>query len=274
MTPLEIGAELAKMGLKVVPVHHPVKRGNAVICSCKKGADCRSVAKHPMPNEWQKGASSNRDLIATWVKAFPKANLGVVTGVASGIFVLDIDPRHGGLDTLDSLQVKNGKLPDTAMVMTGGGGYHYYFKHPGGQVKNSAGIVGQGIDVRGENGFVVGPGSIHSSGGIYDWEGSSTPEESGFQPAPDWLIESMSEAPQKAPLQVADQTNGVCEGGRNVWLASIAGALRCRGCDYMALFQMLLIANELHCKPQLSTDEVESVAKSYAKLPVGYRTKQ
>ena len=266
MSALDNGLTMAKIGIKVVPVHYPMMSKGQIICSCKKGADCKSVAKHPMPFEWQKGASSDPKLIGTWKTAFPKANLGVVAGQISGIFVLDVDPRHGGGDSLDALQVKHGKLPDTACVMTGGGGLHYYFKHPGKPVKNSAGAFGAGLDIRGDGGFVVGPGSIHVTGGIYDWEASSSPEDVGFQPAPDWLLK-MAEQPERKSVTTFTDGQGIPEGGRNQWLASVAGALRCRGIDYQALLQMLLVANDHHCKPPLDVQEVDAVAKSYANMP-------
>ena len=45
--------------------------------------------------------------------AHPGANVGIATGAISGVVVLDIDPRHGGDDTLEALQAQYNKLPDT-----------------------------------------------------------------------------------------------------------------------------------------------------------------
>ena len=268
MTPFENAMELSRFGLNIVPVHYPVKKKDSIICSCKKGCECHSKGKHPIPFQWQLGASRDNKTIEAWWKHDKRSNVGVVTGATSGIFVLDVDTRHNGMDSLDNLQVKHGKLPDTALVMTGGGGYHFYFKHPGFPVKNdNRAKIGEGLDVKGEAGFVVGPGSLHESGAFYDWEASSHPEASGFQSAPDWLLDAIRTAP-RAEKTVEFSSGSVAEGGRNVFLASVAGALRFRGIEYQALLQMLLIANDHNCKPPLDPSEVAGIALSYAKRPM------
>lgn len=55
------------------------------------------------------------------------ANVGIATGPASSLVVLDIDPRHGGDDSLADLQSEHGALPLTVTALTGGGGQHHYF---------------------------------------------------------------------------------------------------------------------------------------------------
>ena len=85
-------------------------------------------------------------------------------------FVLDIDARNGGDDSLDTLIHKHGRMPDTLEAVTGSRGRHFYFKHPGVPVTNSVGLL-PGIDVRGDGGLVVAPPSIHVSGQQYFWDG-------------------------------------------------------------------------------------------------------
>ncbi len=97
-----------------------------------------------------------------------------------------MDPRHGGDESLEALTARLAKLPDTPMVLTGGGGWHYYFKHPGPgvHVPNSIGQLGPGLDVRGDGGYVVAPPSIHSSGRNYAWELSGRIDEVPIAPLP------------------------------------------------------------------------------------------
>ncbi len=65
--------------------------------------------------------------------------------------VLDLDPRHDGHRSLGRLLQVHGPLPDARTVATGGGGWHIYFAHPGGVVRNDAGRrLGPGLDVRGD----------------------------------------------------------------------------------------------------------------------------
>lgn len=257
---LDNALSLASFGLSIVPVHHPVKHGEITACSCSKGACCSSIGKHPLPTNWGAVATKEPESLKAWWRTIKKANTGVVTGQPSGIIVVDIDPRHGGDESLDNLQVKHGKLPDTAMVITGSGGSHIYFKHPGQIVKNSAGAIGAGIDIRGDGGFVVGPGSLHASGGYYEWEASSEPADVGFAEMPEWLKTLVYAKPASSPIQT---NNGdVVAGGRNVWLTSLAGSLRCKGCGYRAIAAAVWHANIEHCNPPLSKEECRDIANS------------
>lgn len=70
-----------------------------------------------------------------WFERWTAAIVAVVTGAASGIVVLDGDPKHGGEESLTRLALHNAGLPDTVEAITGGGGRHVYFKHPGLEVR-------------------------------------------------------------------------------------------------------------------------------------------
>jgi hypothetical protein len=98
--------------------------------------------------------------------------------------VVDVDPRHDGHRSLRRLVVQHGPLPDVPTVVTGGGGWHLYFAHPGGMIRNDAGRrLGAGVDVRGDGGYVIAPPSLHASGGRYELctDGAAAPE------LPAWL---------------------------------------------------------------------------------------
>lgn len=260
-SPMENAIDLTTFGLKVVPVHTPINTDGVISCTCKAGCACKSIGKHPIPFKWSEAASGDESSIKAWWRTFKNANLGVVAGMQSGVVVVDIDPRHGGNDSFDDLQGRMGKLPETATVMTGSGGLHLYFKHPGGVVKNSAGSLGAGIDVRGDGGFVVGPGSIHQCGGFYDWEASSAPIDVGFAVMPQWLQKLVYEPPKQKKLPT-ESGGVVIEGGRNVWLISLAGAIRRKGCGYKPIMAALWYANIESCNPPLERDEVEKIARS------------
>jgi len=115
-------------------------------------------------------ATTDPETIKKWWTQWPDANIAIATGRKSGIFVIDVDADRGGEETLRSLEAQNEKLPPTATVITGGGGRHLYFDCPEHQtVRNSQDKLGPGIDVRGDNGYVVAPPSRHSSGKVYQW---------------------------------------------------------------------------------------------------------
>jgi hypothetical protein len=134
------------------------------------------------------------DEIADWFGRWPDANVAVVTGALSGVVVLDIDPRHGGTASLSRLEIAHGPLPQTLEALTGGGGRHLYFRHPGGLVRNRVGLA-PGVDVRGDGGCVVAPPSVHPSGKRYAWVASHGPEDSPPARAPDWLLRQLGDGP-------------------------------------------------------------------------------
>ncbi|RKR91770.1 bifunctional DNA primase/polymerase-like protein [Micromonospora pisi] len=95
------------------------------------------------------------------------------TGTASGLVVVDIDPRNGGDTAMRNLIVA-GLLPATAHVVTGSGGRHLYYQHPGTPIPCSQGKpgmgLGPGIDVKADGGYVVLPPSVHpATGRRYRW---------------------------------------------------------------------------------------------------------
>jgi hypothetical protein len=121
-----------------------------------------------------------------WYRRSPDYNVAIVTGALSGIVVLDVDPRHGGKDSLRALERDHGSLPKTVESITGGGGRHVYFAHPGNEVRNRTNIE-PGIDLRGDGGCIVAPPSIHPSGKRYRWKKGRAPGELPLAPLPDWL---------------------------------------------------------------------------------------
>jgi hypothetical protein len=125
--------------------------------------------------------------IAAWFERWPDANVGIVTGHASGLVVVDVDPRHGGAETLAALEASHGALPASVESQTGGGGRHLYFAHPGGVVRNRVGLA-PGIDLRGDGGVVVAPPSLHASGRRYRWRDGHRPEDVALADAPPWLL--------------------------------------------------------------------------------------
>ena len=84
-------------------------------------------------------------------------NVGIRTGEESFI-VIDFDSyKHD--QSLAALESQYGKLPKTRTVKTCSNGLHLLYKHPGVRVPCSAGKLAQGVDVRGDGGYVVAPPS-------------------------------------------------------------------------------------------------------------------
>ena len=148
----------------VFPVHW-IREDSS--CSCRR-ENCLSAGKHPIPGDGFRSAAKNARQIEKWWRDHPQANIGIATGRISGIVVLDVDPRHGGFDSLAKFSPPG--LQATMKCRTGGEGEHYYFRLPANvEVHNSAGKLGPGLDVRGEGSYVVAPPSNHLLG-TYEWE--------------------------------------------------------------------------------------------------------
>lgn len=175
---LEAALAYAAGGWPVFPCHEPGTRG----CSCGR-RDCSSPAKHPRTNKGLHSATTDHITISRWWRRWPNANVAVRTGATSGLVVLDIDPEHGGNESFS--QILDGKAPvaATVVVNTGAGGRHLWFAHPGHPIRNSAGQLGPGLDVRGDGGYVIAPPSVHASGGCYTFATTSA----DLAPMPQWI---------------------------------------------------------------------------------------
>jgi hypothetical protein len=207
--------------------------------------------------------------VAGWFGRWPEANVGIVTGIVSGLVVLDVDARHGGAQSLSALEAEHGPLPRTIAAATGGGGRHCYFSHPGGVVHNKVGLA-PGIDLRADGGCVVAPPSLHPSGRRYTWEPGGGPAQARLAPLPHWLIQ-LARPPHGRvghPLTHWRELTRrqIPEGERNNTIASLAGHLFWHGVDAEVVFELLEAWNREHCEPPLAVEEVARVVESIARL--------
>ena len=189
----------AARGWRVFPLHTPRRGGG---CSCGRD-ECASPAKHPRTAQGFKDASASAAVLREWWRQWPTANIGIATGARSGFVVLDVDPRHGGNESLATLQERYGALPATLHANTGGGGVHYLFRYPTTDapdiLRNVTDLDGlRGLDVKADGGYIVAAPSLHVSGAYYEWaDTSSSPDtttdsELSIAPLPDWLLELLS----------------------------------------------------------------------------------
>lgn len=96
-------------------------------------------------------------------------NIGIITGEASNVVVLDIDSQNKGVEKWLEMMKLNEEIPQTFTVKTGEGGYHYYFEYGPDLINfnNRNKILGFSFDFRTNGGMVVFPGSVGSSGNEY-----------------------------------------------------------------------------------------------------------
>lgn len=158
--------------------------------------------KRPVGDKWQERATTDPGTIRSWWDERPTCNIGVATGLESGFFVLDIDPKNGGDQNIIELQAEHGLLPQTYTVRTGSGGRHYYFTMPDFRLGNARGeLKNKGIDIKGEGGQVLAPPSVTTLGGSY-----AVLLDSEIAAAPGWLLDMLKpqERRQSATAAVLD----------------------------------------------------------------------
>jgi hypothetical protein len=217
----------------------------------------RERCKIPLVREWPKAATSAPARLEAWAAQFPRCNWALATGPASGVFVLDVDGEQGE-DALLAHHRQGQSQPGTLTVSTGRG-KHLYFRWPEGlTIRNSAGKLGRGLDIRGEGGFVVIPPSVHPSGTEYAYFDPDVP----VSDAPAWLLALVAQ-PSHTGISV------LCEGHRNDGLIRLAGAWRRRGASQGELERRLRAENARRCRPALPDSEVIDIAASAARYPVG-----
>lgn len=149
---------------------------------------CAPRGKVPLTAHGCLDATTDEALIGRWTLEHPGANIGVATG--RGLVVVDVDGQEGA-ESLAALVLEHApgrrsvEIFGTACVATGSGGCHYWYAAPAGvEVRNSAGRLRPGLDVRGDGGYVLAPPSVHPNGRPYRWR-----HMAWIAPMPEWLLE-------------------------------------------------------------------------------------
>lgn len=226
--------------------------------------------KRPRTTHGFHDATTDAGQIAQWWHDNPTDGIGIATGLASKLIVIDIDPRNGGNESLASLLKQHGELPPGPVCDTGGGGRHYYLAHPGGVFPCTK--PWPGIDIKSDGGYVIAPFSSHPSGTLYQWHPGQDPMKIKPPEVPAWLFEALL-AKKNALVEEGtvlargrlEPDAAFGEGQRNDALTSLAGTMQRRGMSFEAILQALLAENGLRCKPPLDEDEVYRIVSSVAR---------
>lgn len=163
MTPVENALALAAKGFHVFPL---IQGG-------------KLPAMEDFPNKASRDEATIRQLWCAEPGTDPmwhhRFNVGIYTGrfgdpredgSFDSLCVADIDNKNGknGSASLKALrEATPGLVPPTYVQSTPTGGYHYVYR-TSEHVKNSVGKIGDGLDVRGVGGFIVGAGSVVEAG--------------------------------------------------------------------------------------------------------------
>jgi len=185
---MNIGEQTAYMGehlgLKSLMVHRSI----AGKCSCTMPHSDQSnqLGKHPVHAGWKESATSDPAEIKERFSKDPDKNNGIFAR-ESDVFVMDFDPRNGGLESLELLdRMTDYTMPKTVTVLTGSfiidgrlvrGEHWYYLDEKDRDFPADLSKIGcPGIDIK-SNGYAIGPGSVHPSGVKYEWKPGHAPWE-------------------------------------------------------------------------------------------------
>ena len=246
-----------------------------------------SATKVPAVKGWQTVATRDPDVIRGWFGRggqFPLAVPGIPTGRPSGLLVVDFDvaseahPNARGGDTQRAKAAQwehEGGWGEPAVARTSSGGLHNYYAYPAEgtgadadpnyRIGNRSALYGKdsGVDLRGDGGFVV-------AGGLPGREWIIEPTEQLAEP-PAWLLSDLKsvgatsekgERPTgRSTLAELMQNPPDGEGGRNDWLARVAGQLAARE-NHRDTYLVQVREQAAKLTPPLPAAEVDKVAGS------------
>lgn len=220
--------------------------------------------KKPLTPHGCKDAKKTRGPIASWWKKWPNAGIGVATGSISGIIVVDEDiDRDKGIDGSYEMRIwerDNGALPDTAQAISGRGGVHRYFKYSGTDIKNRAGVL-DGVDVRGEGGYIIAPPSLHPNGTEYQWE--DDPDEVPLAEVDETIRKFLRTGTvKKEQGETFEVPSTIPMGKRNETLFKLACSMQAQGFPDAAIKAALAEVNETACASPVDDDEIDTIIKS------------
>lgn len=219
---------------------------------------------------WQHVASTDAAQIAAWSKQEPDANVAsVAKAQPGGVWFFELDRK----DLLQQIEQHTGeKFPETFMVRSSPGRGHLYFKQTAASIamgnRQAKDEHGELWSARVDDRYVIGPGSVHPSGSVYE-----VLKDVEIVEAPQWLIDYCSATKPKTGQTELDSEEPIIEGSRNNALTSIAGKARqVLKMDREQLYTYLLDVNQKRCRPPLPDSEVRTISDSisgYAVKPVG-----
>lgn len=230
------------------------------IFPCNPGFIDPKKNKTPLVSGGFKAATTDIGVVSTWWDKFPDAAIGVPTGYVSGIVAIDIDVREDK-NGENSLAQTRYVFDSSWQVKTPTGGRHIFFKHPGVHVNNKAGnFLGEGVDFRGDGGYVIFCGS-YTVAGVYE----SLP---GCDPFSVQILDLPSDITDM--LRTKNNMETVLErdihvGERNVSIFKLANKLVSSGVFGDELLNMLVEYNNSHCSPPLDNSEIDTICQSASK---------
>jgi hypothetical protein len=207
---------------------------------------CSPLDKRPMIPKSEGGhgfkdATLETEIIIEWWTKYPNAMIGVATGMASGFFAVDLDKKPGmgdgpatwrqweldmGIEPISSGSVRQHKTPST--------GKHVLYRYIPGLGSIPLGKLGEGVEIKGDGGYIIVPPSVMSDGAKYV---CMKPENSPLldidiqvTDAPDWLLDKLRDYYGKYYSDDEDRVKGTPVSSSEIEAALFA--IPCKDLDY------------------------------------------
>lgn len=133
---------------------------------------CNPKNKAPLVSGGFHKATTDTDQIKAWFTEWPDAMIGMPTGLASGIDVLDLDRKN---DKNGFEAIPDWKDRSPIIVLTPSDGAHLWFRSDG-TIRNTTSDIAAGVDTRGSGGYVIVPPSQNGTAAAYRFEKGSEQE--------------------------------------------------------------------------------------------------
>lgn len=226
---------------------------------------CVPGEKKPLTPNGFKDATTDLAKIRAWWEARPDSNIGLATGGA-GLVVVDCDMKNGahGLDSWRELRHELAIPDNTPTAETPSKGMHVYYNANGIHVRNSAGKLAPGVDIRADGGYVLAPPS-KTPQGEYCWALGMRPTELTILPLPQALAERLHE-PNPERRIAPPITDVIPHGTQHDTLVSLAGSMRRRGMNVDEIDAALQVVNETRCEVPGPPKNIRRIAEDVCRL--------
>jgi hypothetical protein len=190
--------------------------------------------------------------VEAWFENWPKAQLALVTGSVSGVAAIDLDNQ-------EAVSWARQNLPRTGIFQRTNKGWHLFYRMNGEPIQNGVRIV-EGVDVRGDGGYVLIDPSQHPDGGRYELKVKPSFDWDNLPYFPKECLPKQNGTEEREPVTL----DPAPEGERNDRLARLAGRYFAKGLEYPEVLTFCKGWNADLEKP-LSKEEVERTVHSIYK---------
>ena len=203
----------ASLGIAVFPLRPKTKQPYGRTTGLKMASASTHLANERWAGNYQLPLNDDAENRKP-VTAGPSANVAIATGAPAGFWVLDLDGPDAAT-WLAAKEAEHGALPETVEQLTARG-RHLCFAWDDAaaadpEIRNRSALDGAPVDVRGQEGYIVAPPSVHPGddkkgippGWVYRWREGHAPWERAFATAPAWLVAMVKPEPVRAPVAPA-----------------------------------------------------------------------